>query len=253
MGYHKLESFQMILKVSRLSGKFKDHLESFQTIWKVSRPSVKFPGHLESFQAIWIVSRPSGNLCIFACLLMVDFIVTRKNFPGAQKLSGWQCHHKTWLFLPLMCTPLLQQGVARNWKFQFEIWLEAVLLISNTAVQWWASRQWIPNIRKLPFLSFYSENSFKSLERNSDEKKRNSRAPSVLGSAFNQLPTRSDFLPLLGFLRWNAPAAVTSDGNVQHLFKVNSFPREELGQDIFSGRNEKKYVYLNGKFRRNYP
>ena len=154
---------------------------------------------------------------------------------------------------PLICTPLLQQGIARNWKFQFEIWLEAVLLISNTAVQWWASRQWIPNIRKLPFLSFYSENSFKSLERNSDEKKRNSRAPSVLGSAFNQLPTRSDFLPLLGFLRWNAPAAVTSDGNVQHLFRVNSFPREELGQDIFSGRNEKKYFYLNGKFRRNYP
>ena len=36
---------------------------------------------------------PSFNLCILECLLMVDFIATRKNCPDAQKLSGWQCRH----------------------------------------------------------------------------------------------------------------------------------------------------------------
>merc|ERR1712208_239718 len=61
----------------------------------------RFPDHQETFQTIQKISRPSGNLCIWACLLMVDFIDTRKNFPDAQKLSRWQCHHETWAFLTL--------------------------------------------------------------------------------------------------------------------------------------------------------
>ena len=36
---------------------------------------------------------------------MVDFIDTRKNFPDAQKLSRWQCHHETWVFLTLLKPP----------------------------------------------------------------------------------------------------------------------------------------------------
>ena len=30
---------------------------------------------------------------------MVDFIDMRKNFPDAQKLFRWQCHHETWVLL----------------------------------------------------------------------------------------------------------------------------------------------------------
>ena len=85
--------------------KVSDHPESFQTIRKVSRPSGNFLDHPESFQTIRKLSRPSGNLCIWACLLMVDFIDTRKNFPDAQKLSRWQCHHETWVFLTLLGPP----------------------------------------------------------------------------------------------------------------------------------------------------
>ena len=95
------ESFETIRKLSRLSGNFPDHPKTFQTIWKLSRHSGNFPDHPEIFQTIWKLSSPSGNLCIWACLLMVDFIDTRKNFPDAQKLSRWQCHHKTWVFLTL--------------------------------------------------------------------------------------------------------------------------------------------------------
>ena len=109
------ESFQNMWKVFRPSGKCPDHLESLQTNQKVSRPSRKFPDHPETFQTIQKlsrlpetfqtitkVSRPSGNLCFWTCLLMVDFIDTRKNFPDAQKLSRWQCHHETWVFLTLL-------------------------------------------------------------------------------------------------------------------------------------------------------
>ena len=112
------ESFQTIRKVSRPSGNFPDHPETFQTIQKLSRPSGnfpdhpetfqtirKFPDHPETFQTIRKLSRPSGNLSIWACLLMVDFRDTRKNFPDAQKLSRWQCHHETWVFLTLFDSP----------------------------------------------------------------------------------------------------------------------------------------------------
>merc|ERR1712218_98493 len=85
--------------ISRPAGNFPDHPETFQTIRKLSRPSGKFPDHLGSFQTMWEVTRTSGNLCILACILMVDFIDTRKNFPVAQKLSRRQCLHETWVFL----------------------------------------------------------------------------------------------------------------------------------------------------------
>ena len=96
------ETFQSIRKFSRLSWNFRDYSETFQIIRKLPRPSGHFPDNPETFQTIRKLSRPSGNLCIWACLLMVDFIDTRKNFPDAQKLSRWQCHHETWVFLTLV-------------------------------------------------------------------------------------------------------------------------------------------------------
>ena len=96
------ETFQTIRNLSRPSANFPDHLKTFQIICKLSRPSGKFPDHLGSFQTMWEVTRTSGNLCILACILMVDFIDTRKNFPDAQKLLGWQCHHETLVFLSLI-------------------------------------------------------------------------------------------------------------------------------------------------------
>ena len=80
----------------------------------LSRPSRNFPDHLESFQITWKVSISTGKskkfqkiLCILACLLMVDFIDTRKNCPDAQKLSGWQCCHETWVFCLCAAPPQL--------------------------------------------------------------------------------------------------------------------------------------------------
>ena len=97
------ETFQTIRKLSRPSGNFPDHPESFQTIQKLSRLSGNFPDHLETFQTIRKVSRPSGNLCFWTCLLMVDFIDTRKNFPGGNATIRhgffWLCPTPTHLRL----------------------------------------------------------------------------------------------------------------------------------------------------------
>ena len=46
---------------------------------------------------------------------MVDFIDTRKNFPDAQKLSRWQCHHATWVFLTL---GLGREGLDQIWALR---------------------------------------------------------------------------------------------------------------------------------------
>ena len=96
---HHPETFQTIRKVSKPSGNFPDHMETFQSIWKLSRPSWDFPDHPDTFHTIW-------KSVLWACLLIVDFLDTRKNFPDAQKLSRWQCHHATWVFLTLDSRPV---------------------------------------------------------------------------------------------------------------------------------------------------
>ena len=61
---YPLESFQIVLNVSDLSGKFWfcleilciEGLESFQFFWKVTKLSGKFPERLESFQIVCKVS-----------------------------------------------------------------------------------------------------------------------------------------------------------------------------------------------------
>ena len=92
-------NFPGIRKLSRLSGNFPDHLENIQPIRKLFRLSRNFPDHPENIQPIRKISRQSGKnpdyLEIFQRvrkLLSAILRVTRKNFPDAQKLSGWQCH-----------------------------------------------------------------------------------------------------------------------------------------------------------------
>ena len=51
-----LESFRMVWKVSRWTGKFTDGLENFRMVWKVFGWSGKFPDGLESFWIVWKVS-----------------------------------------------------------------------------------------------------------------------------------------------------------------------------------------------------
>ena len=99
----------------RLSGNFLDHLEIFQMIWKLSTLCENFPGRLETFQIIWKLSKLSEKLSrhfleMTVMQWRVDFIVTRKNIPDAQKHSANQA------FLPLagqcasLCLLLLRGG-----------------------------------------------------------------------------------------------------------------------------------------------
>ena len=104
------ETFQIIRKISSLSGNFPAYPETFQAIRKLSRLSRNFPDHPENIQPIRKISRQSGKnpdyLEIFQRvrkLLSAILRVTRKNFPDAQKLSGWQCHPATQVFGPLCC------------------------------------------------------------------------------------------------------------------------------------------------------
>ena len=106
-----LENIQPIQKISSLSGNFPAYPETFQAIRKLSRLSRNFPDHPENIQPIRKISRQSGKnpdyLEIFQRvrkLLSAILRVTRKNFPDAQKLSGWQCHPATQVFGPLDCT-----------------------------------------------------------------------------------------------------------------------------------------------------
>ena len=80
------ETFQALRKLSRLS---RNYTETFQAIRKISGQSGKYPDYLEIFQRVRKL--PSAILR-----------VTRKNFPDAQKLSGWQCHPATQVFGPLV-------------------------------------------------------------------------------------------------------------------------------------------------------
>ena len=100
-----LENIQPIQKISSLSGNFPAYPETFQAIRKLSRLSRNFPDHPENIQPIRKISRQSGKnpdyLEIFQRvrkLLSAILRVTRKNFPDAQKLSGWQCHPATQVF-----------------------------------------------------------------------------------------------------------------------------------------------------------
>ena len=80
---------QAIRKLSRLSKNFPDHPENIQIIRKLTGPSGKYSDYLEILQTVHKL--PSTFLR-----------VTRKNFPDARKLSGWQCHDATMVFGPLM-------------------------------------------------------------------------------------------------------------------------------------------------------
>ena len=80
---------------SRLTRNFPDHPETILTIRKLSRLSGNFVDHLENIQTIRKLSGPSGNFPSAISRVM------RKNFRDAQKLSGWQCHDATMVFVPL--------------------------------------------------------------------------------------------------------------------------------------------------------
>ena len=67
-------------------------------IWKLSMSSGYFPDHQKTSQAICKLSR---HILEMTVIQRVDFIVTCKNFPDAQKLSGWQCQPANQVFLPL--------------------------------------------------------------------------------------------------------------------------------------------------------
>ena len=82
------ENIETIRELSRLSGNFPGYLETFCTIWKISSTSGNFPDNPKIFQTV--LELPSAISR-----------VTRKNFPDAQKLSGWQCHDAMMVFGPL--------------------------------------------------------------------------------------------------------------------------------------------------------
>ena len=76
------EAFQIIRKPPRPYGHFPDYPKTFQIIRN-------FPDHPETFQTTRKRSSAISR-------------VTRKNFPDAQKHSGWQCHDATMVFMPLL-------------------------------------------------------------------------------------------------------------------------------------------------------
>ena len=123
-----LETFEIIRRPFRLSGSFPDHPDTFQTIRKLSRPSGNFRGYPKIVHAIRKLYRLFGNLQDYTetsqtvrtlsgqsrnfpayletfqtirKLPSAISMVTRKNFPDTQKLSGWQCHDATMVFVPL--------------------------------------------------------------------------------------------------------------------------------------------------------
>ena len=79
-------------------------MEAFQTVQKPSRLSENFPNCPKTFQTVQKLSRLSRNfpdLCYVLTWFWAHFLYTRKNFPDAQKLSGWQCQRANGLFLTL--------------------------------------------------------------------------------------------------------------------------------------------------------
>ena len=94
---HKLQTFGTIKdfllyrqKFSRLSGNFPDYQETFQTIRKLSRLPGNFPDHPETFRCNFkgYAQKLSGPARTFRA--------------RPQKLSGWQRHDATMVFVPLM-------------------------------------------------------------------------------------------------------------------------------------------------------
>ena len=115
-----LENIQPIQKISSLSGNFPAYPETFQAIRKLSRLSRNFPDHPENIQPIRKISRQSGKnpdyLEIFQRvrkLLSAILRVTRKNFPDAQKLSGWQCHPATQVFGTLLISITIVEDILK--------------------------------------------------------------------------------------------------------------------------------------------
>ena len=142
-----LETFEIIRKPSRLSGSFPDHPDTFQTIRKLSRPSGNFRGYPKIVHAIRKLYRLFGNLQDYTetsqtvrtlsgqsrnfpayletfqtirKLPSAISMVTRKNFPDTQKLSGWQCHDAMMVFGPL--------GLPYPYDFFCEYSLDGVFL-----------------------------------------------------------------------------------------------------------------------------
>ena len=100
---------EIIWSVSSLSRKYLTYLETFEAIQKLSKSFGKYPDYPETFQAIRKLSGPSGKYSDYLEILQTVrklpsafSRVTRKNFPDAQKLSGWQCHDATMVFVPLL-------------------------------------------------------------------------------------------------------------------------------------------------------
>ena len=137
-------NFPGIRKLSRLSGNFPGYPETFWTLRKISGI---FPGYPETFWTIWKISRLSGNFPdhpeIFQTVWKLPSAisrVTRKNFPDAQKLSGWQCHDATMVFVPLGNAEGRRAGERGERWFQ---WKRSSNLLGQ-------DRSFVPNF--LPFL-----------------------------------------------------------------------------------------------------
>jgi len=90
-----------IWKLSRLFVNLQDYPETSQTVRTLSRQSGNFPDYPETFQTIQKLSRLSGNFQDHPKLPSAISRVTRRTFPDAKKLSGWQCHDATVVFVPL--------------------------------------------------------------------------------------------------------------------------------------------------------
>ena len=120
------ETFQAIRKLSRLSGNFPDHPENIQPVQELSRLSRNFPGYPEIFRIIRKISSLSRNfpgyLDIFQRVRKLPSAilrVMRKNFPKAQKLSGWQRHPATQVFGLWPGPQHLWTLIILSWRFAF--------------------------------------------------------------------------------------------------------------------------------------
>ena len=114
--------FPIIRKISSLSGNFPGYPEIFWIIRKISSLSGNFPGTPENFWTIRKISRLSGNFPKGRKLPSAILSVTRKNFPDAQKISGWQCHPATQVFGPLCWCLVEVLKLMLNQDSEFEIW-----------------------------------------------------------------------------------------------------------------------------------
>ena len=91
------EYFQTVLKFSRLSRNFPNHLENIRKLSRSSgnfRPSGKYPDYMETFQAIHKLSRPSRKYPDYPETFQTIWKSSRlsKDFPEGPEPS--QCNFK---------------------------------------------------------------------------------------------------------------------------------------------------------------